>query len=100
MTLASQIYEFTNSRIHKTLFFRFMFATPGGLGLHLCGILPPRWSGDYIGAKKCTDCGKSYKKRYDLLAHIAKVHKKAKNFACAHCDYRAAVPFLLTKHIR
>ena len=77
-----------------------MFGTPGALGLHLCGILPPRWSGDYIGAKKCPDCGKSYKKRYDLLAHITKVHKKVKNFACSHCDYRASVPFLLTKHIR
>lgn len=41
-----------------------MFSTPGALGLHLCGVLPPRWSGDYSGAKKCQDCGKSFKKRY------------------------------------
>ena len=77
-----------------------MFSSPGALGLHLCGVLPPRWTGHYLEAKKCPDCNKTYKKRYDLLIHINKTHKQAKNFQCGHCDYKASVPFLLTKHIK
>ena len=77
-----------------------MFKTGGALGLHQCGILPPRWTGDYFGAKRCHICEKAFKRRYDLLSHITKVHNKEKNFACAHCDYKASVPFLLTKHLR
>lgn len=49
---------------------RIMFSTPGALGLHLCGVLPPRWSGDYLGAKKCQDCNKSFKKRYGLFMNL------------------------------
>ena len=79
---------------------KIMYATNGALGLHICGELPPRWSGDYNSAKKCPECGKIYKKRYDMLSHIAKVHTGAKNFACPDCDYKASVPFLLKKHIR
>ena len=79
---------------------KLMFKTPGALGLHVCGQLPPRWTGNYLEAKKCGECGKSFKKRYDLLSHIAKVHTKTKNFQCPHCEYKASVPFLLLKHQR
>ena len=64
------------------------------------GKLPPRWSGDYAASKHCDQCDKTFKKRHELLVHITKVHKKSRNFACDQCDYRATIPFLLTKHKR
>ena len=62
--------------------------------------MPPRWSGDKISSKTCQKCQKTFKKRHDLLVHIAKIHKKSRNFPCDQCDYKASIPFLLLKHKR
>ena len=77
-----------------------MFSSNGALGLHLCGEIPPRWSGNTLTSKTCQECGQKFNKRFDLLCHITKKHTKTKNFSCDHCDYKASVPFLLTKHVR
>jgi KRAB domain-containing zinc finger protein len=79
---------------------KIMFQTNGALGLHLCGQVPPSWDGKFKQPNQCGDCGKTFRKRYDMLSHITKAHTKTKNFACEHCDYKASVPFLLTKHVR
>ena len=87
-------------RSHQCPQCKIVFSSHGALGLHICGELPPRWRESTLGSKTCTECGQKFNKRFDLLCHITKKHTKTKNFACEHCDYKASVPFLLTKHMR
>jgi KRAB domain-containing zinc finger protein len=77
---------------------RVMFQTDGALGLHVCGEVPPSWTGG-SRIRQCPQCEETFAKNYALLRHITLVHTKTRNFACDQCDYKAALPSLLKKHV-
>ncbi len=71
------------------------FVSENSLKLHICGLdstLTP-------GQKSCHLCPRSFKSKDGLVKHMAKEHDLEKKFECDQCDYKAAVPSLLKKHV-
>ena len=49
---------------------------------------------------RCELCLTEFKRKYDLVQHIAAVHEKRRPFRCTTCDSSFAHKGTLTKHVR
>lgn len=48
----------------------------------------------------CTQCGKSYKWKRNLIQHVKNECGKEPQFFCPHCNFKAKHSFNLYRHLR
>lgn len=69
------------------------------LKMHICGIIPPDWTGGTLLSKqKCPKCDLELSTYKSLLEHYARMHSEEKKFNCDKCDFQAATMKQLRDH--
>ena len=80
---------------------KLMFKTEENLKLHICGTLPPTWTGiKMVGDTKfpCPKCDSEFVTYRRMLEHHAVNHTTEKKFKCSKCDYTSFTREPLERH--
>ena len=67
--------------------------------LHICGTIPPIWTGSSSTSRqKCPKCDQEFANYSAVLNHHARIHSEAKLFKCDQCDFESSTRVSLYVH--
>ena len=78
---------------------KFMFLKEDHKILHICGTVPPIWTGASSTSKqKCPKCDQEFSNYNAVLNHHARIHSEVKLFKCDQCDFESSTRVSLYVH--